>query len=180
MHRRALLAAVIAFTPILAIADESISGQWEANLGHNVIIAMDMLADGHWTSQTVQSNKVVAEMAGSYEQKKVSATTGTLVFTPVKSKTTDEHGAAQVEDGPSPEEGVRSARLREAVMRFEATLSPAEATVFRLSLVEERTLDETAGATGMSARRCKYLRKKLLVRAAADPALRAALGEVER
>jgi hypothetical protein len=30
----------------------------------------------------------------------------------------------------------------------------------------------------MSARRCKYLRKKLLVRAAADPALRAALGEV--
>ena len=87
-------------------------------------------------------------------------------------------GAAQVEDGPSPEEGVRSARLREAVMRFEATLSPAEATVFRLSLVEERTLDETAGATGMSARRCKYLRKKLLVRAAADPALRAALGEV--
>jgi hypothetical protein len=82
MDRRALLAAVIAFTPIFAMADESISGQWEANLGHNVIIAMDVLADGFWTSQTVQSNKVVAEMAGSYEQKNACATTGTMVFTP--------------------------------------------------------------------------------------------------
>ncbi len=99
MHRRALLsAAVIAFTPMPAMADESISGQWQANLSHNVIIAMDVLADGHWASQTVQSNKVVAEMAGSYEQKNASATTGTLVFTPVKSKTTEEHGAAQVEE----------------------------------------------------------------------------------
>jgi hypothetical protein len=98
MHRRALLAAIIALTPMLAMADESISGQWEANLGHNVIVAMDVLADGHWTSQTVQSNKVVAEIAGSYEQEKVSATTGTLIFTPVKSRTTEEHGAAQVEE----------------------------------------------------------------------------------
>jgi hypothetical protein len=98
MHRRALLAAIIALTPMLAMADESISGQWEANLGHNVIVAMDVLADGHWTSQTVQSNKVVAEIAGSYEQEKASATTGTLIFTPVKSRTTEEHGAAQVEE----------------------------------------------------------------------------------
>jgi hypothetical protein len=98
MHRRALLAAIIALTPMLAMADESISGQWEADLGHNVIVAMDVLAEGHWTSQTVQSNKVVAEMAGSYEQKKASATTGTLIFTPVKSRTTEEHGAAQVEE----------------------------------------------------------------------------------
>jgi hypothetical protein len=80
------------------MADESISGQWEASLGHNVIVAMDVLADGHWTSQTVQSNKVVAEMAGTYEQAKASATTGTLTFTPVKSRTTEEHGAAQVEE----------------------------------------------------------------------------------
>jgi hypothetical protein len=98
MHRRAVLAAIIALTPMLAMADESISGQWEANLGHNVIVAMDVLADGHWTSQTVQSNKVVAEIAGSYEQEKASATTGTLIFTPVKSRTTEEHGAAQVEE----------------------------------------------------------------------------------
>jgi RNA polymerase sigma factor (sigma-70 family) len=79
---------------------------------------------------------------------------------------------------PSPENVAREARVRAAVSRFEAGLSPGEAAVFRLSLVEERTLDETARATGMSARHCKYLRKKLLVRAAADPALRAALGEV--
>lgn len=98
MQRRALLAAIIALTPMLAMADESISGQWEANLGHNVIVAMDVLADGHWTSQTVQSNKVVAEMAGTYEQAKANATTGTLTFTPVKSRTTEEHGAAQVEE----------------------------------------------------------------------------------
>ena len=98
MHRRTLLVTVLAFTPRLAMADESISGQWEANLGHDVIVAMDVLADGYWTSQTVQSNKVVAEIAGSYEQKKASATTGTLVFTPVKSKTTEEHGTAQVEE----------------------------------------------------------------------------------
>ena len=97
MYRRALFAAVIALTPMLAMADESISGQWQANLGHNVIIAMDVLADGHWTSQTVQSNKVVAQMAGTYDQNKTNAHGGTLVFTPVKAKTTQEHGAAEVE-----------------------------------------------------------------------------------
>jgi hypothetical protein len=98
MHRRVLLAAVIAFTPMIAMADEDIAGQWQAKLDHDVIIAMDVLADGFWTSQTVQKDKVVAEMAGSYEQKPASATAGTLVFTPVKSKTTEEHGAAQVEE----------------------------------------------------------------------------------
>lgn len=97
MHRRALLVALFVFTPMLAMADESIAGQWQANLGHNVIVAMDVLADGYWTSQTVENNKVVAEMAGSYEQKKSSATAGTLVFTPVKAKTTEEHGGAEVE-----------------------------------------------------------------------------------
>ncbi len=98
MFRRALLAAAIAFTPMMAMADENIAGQWQATLDHNVIIAMDVLADGFWTSQTVQKDKVVAEIAGSYEQKPTSATTGTLVFTPVKSKTTEEHGEAQVEE----------------------------------------------------------------------------------
>ena len=37
------------------------------------------------------------QIAGSYEQKKVSATTGTLVFTPVKSKRL-KHGTAQIEE----------------------------------------------------------------------------------
>jgi hypothetical protein len=112
MYRRALLVAAIAFTPMTAMADENIAGQWRANLDHSVIIAMDVLADGFWTSQTVEKDKVVAEMAGSYEQKPASATTGTLVFTPVKSKTTAEHAEAQVEeDKYTLEQGGRVLRL---------------------------------------------------------------------
>jgi hypothetical protein len=101
MRRRWMAAAslVVLLGPSVAWADASIAGQWEAKPGKNVIIAMDVLADGYWFSQTVQNNKVIAEMAGSYEQKKESDTTGTLVFTPdkAKTKTTAEHGAAQVE-----------------------------------------------------------------------------------
>lgn len=78
----------------------------------------------------------------------------------------------------NPEDGVRGARLRDAVARFSAQLSPEEAEVFRLSLVEERSHDEVARSAGISARRCKYLRMKLLLRVAADPALRQALHEV--
>lgn len=95
--RRSLLVTVCLLAPMLARADQTIAGQWQANLGHDVIIAMDVLADGHWAGQTVQNNKVVAEMAGTYEQKKANETTGTLVFTPVKATTTAEHGKAQVE-----------------------------------------------------------------------------------
>jgi hypothetical protein len=96
--RRLLLTVALALCPVLAVADESISGQWHADVGHGVLISMDVLADGHWFSQTVQNNKVVAEMAGTYEQTKTNAANGKLVFTPVKSKTTAEHGAAKVED----------------------------------------------------------------------------------
>ncbi len=100
LSRRAILAAIAAalvFAPALAKADASIAGQWRANLGHNVIIVMDVLADGHWTSQTVQGDKVVAEMAGTYDQKPTNPTSGSIVFTPVKSKVSQEHGAATVE-----------------------------------------------------------------------------------
>lgn len=87
-------------------------------------------------------------------------------------------------DGPSsgpergPERSLGDARLRAAVGRFAAGLSPEDAQVFRLSLVEERTHDDVARAIGISVRRCKYLRMKLLLRVAADPGLRQALGEV--
>jgi hypothetical protein len=98
MYRRTLLlAAAVAFAPTLAMADESISGQWQAHLPDNVIIAMDVLADGYWTSETVHNNMVVAQMAGTYAQKKTNGKSGTLVFTPVKAKVSKEHGAAQVE-----------------------------------------------------------------------------------
>jgi hypothetical protein len=113
MYRRTLLlAAAVAFAPTLAMADESISGQWQAHLPDNVIIAMDVLADGYWTSQTVHNNMVVAQMAGSYTQKKTNSKSGTLVFTPVKAKVSKEHGAAQVEtDRYSLEKGGTVLRL---------------------------------------------------------------------
>jgi hypothetical protein len=97
--RAALLTVALSFAPALAMADQSISGQWRADLGHNVIIVMDVLVDNYWTSETVQDDKVVAELAGSYQQTKKDATSGTIVWTPVqsKSKTTPEHGAATVE-----------------------------------------------------------------------------------
>lgn len=112
MHRRALLTAAVAFVPTLAMADESISGQWRAHLPDNVIIAMDVLADGYWTSETVHNNEVVAQMAGSYQQEKTNGKSGTLVFTPVKSKVSNEHGAAQPEtDKYSLEKGGTVLRL---------------------------------------------------------------------
>jgi hypothetical protein len=98
--RRMLLAAVFSVSPTLAMADQSIAGPWEANVGHGVEIHMDILADGHWWSSTVQDNKEVAQLAGTYKQEKKNDTSGTLVFTPVQaqSKTTQEHGPAKVEE----------------------------------------------------------------------------------
>lgn len=100
MHRRALLlAATATFVPALAMAKphDSVAGQWQAHLADNVIIAMDILEDGHWASQTVHDNKVVAQMAGTWEEKKTNRRHGTLTFNPVKSTVSDEHGAAKVE-----------------------------------------------------------------------------------
>jgi RNA polymerase sigma-70 factor (ECF subfamily) len=78
----------------------------------------------------------------------------------------------------NPEQAAAAQRLQVAVARFEATLSAEEARVFRLSIIEERPHDEVATLLGLSVRRCKYLRMKLLTRAALEPALRAALAEV--
>jgi hypothetical protein len=95
--QRLLFTAILAMCPMLAMADESISGQWRADQGHGVLIVMDILVDGHWFSQTVQNDKVVAELAGTYDQTKTNNATGKLVFTPVTAKTSAEHGAAKVE-----------------------------------------------------------------------------------
>jgi len=88
---------VLVASPSLAFADATVAGQWEADLGENVKIAMDILADGHWSSQTVQDNKVVAAMSGTYTQKKKNGTSGTLVFKPTASHVTAQHGAPTVE-----------------------------------------------------------------------------------
>lgn len=95
--RRLFAIFVLILSPTLALADESVAGAWQADLGHNVLITMDILADGHWTSETIQSNKVVAQLAGTYEQTKTKALSGQLVFTPLQSTTSSEHGAAKIE-----------------------------------------------------------------------------------
>jgi RNA polymerase sigma-70 factor (ECF subfamily) len=76
-----------------------------------------------------------------------------------------------------PEEAARSARVQQAIQVFMRALDADEAQVFRFSLLEELTHEETAAATGLSPRRCKYLRMKLLLRASSDPSLQAALKE---
>jgi hypothetical protein len=95
--RRLLLTAALTLCPMLALADEHVAGQWRADLGHGVLINMDVLADGHWFSQTIQNDKVVAELAGTYEQTPTDDKSGKIVFTPLKSKVTAEHGPAKVE-----------------------------------------------------------------------------------
>ena len=111
--RRSLLWTVVIFAiPVTAMADESIAGPWQADMGHGVIIAMDIIADGHWSSQTVQNDRVVAELAGTYKQQNKTETTGTIVFTPVTAKTSKEHGAAKVEaDDYTLEQGGQVLRL---------------------------------------------------------------------
>lgn len=101
MYRHALpvAALLLAFSPGLASADESIAGQWDADLGQGKVIVMTILADGYWLSENVENGRKVGEMAGSYEQNPVNATSGTLVFTPDPAKThvAAAHGAPQVE-----------------------------------------------------------------------------------
>ena len=98
-----------------------------------------------------------------------------------RSRRVDPRQSVEDEDLPAqddPEADARAARVREAVARFSTGLDKEEAEVLRLSLVEERPHEEVASALGISVRRCKYLRMKLLARAATDPALRAVLGEL--
>jgi hypothetical protein len=101
MYRRALWATAfaIAFAPALARADASIAGQWDADLGRGKLISMTILADGYWLSENVENGQKIGQMAGSYEQKTVNGTTGTLVFTPDAAKThvNEAHGAARIE-----------------------------------------------------------------------------------
>jgi RNA polymerase sigma-70 factor (ECF subfamily) len=68
-----------------------------------------------------------------------------------------------------------AAPLRQAVTRFVGRLTPEEARFVRLAFVDELTNPELAEALHISERRCKYLRRKLLARAAEDAAIRALL-----
>jgi RNA polymerase sigma-70 factor (ECF subfamily) len=84
----------------------------------------------------------------------------------------------QIASGEDPSASVQESRLREAVSQFAATLDEEEGRIFQLSCVEEKSHEEVARLIGISPRRCKYLRMKLLARAAEDPRLRAVLEEV--
>jgi RNA polymerase sigma factor (sigma-70 family) len=86
----------------------------------------------------------------------------------------DEHLPA----ADSPEAAVKQDRLRAAVDAFTAALGAEEAAVFRLSFVEELSHGEVAARIGISPRRAKYLKLKLLAAAAEAPALRGALAEL--
>jgi hypothetical protein len=92
-----VLFSMLAASPGTAFADASVAGQWEADLGDNVKIAMDVLADGHWSSQTVQGDKVIATMSGTYTQTKKNGTSGNIVFKPTKSQASAQHGAPAIE-----------------------------------------------------------------------------------
>jgi RNA polymerase sigma-70 factor (ECF subfamily) len=78
----------------------------------------------------------------------------------------------------TPETRARSDRARAAVEAFVATLGAEEAAVFRLALVEELGHEEVAARLNISPRRCKYLKVKLLARAAAAGGLKEALEEM--
>ena len=77
-----------------------------------------------------------------------------------------------------PHQAAQQHRLQRAIEQFASTLSSDEAAVLRHSLLEDRAHEEVAQMIGISVRRCKYLRKKLLVRAAADVGLAAVLAEL--
>jgi RNA polymerase sigma-70 factor (ECF subfamily) len=81
-------------------------------------------------------------------------------------------------EAETPETRASGERLRAALADFARTLDQEEAAVWRLSLMEELPHDEVARQLGITARRCKYLRAKLLARAAAEPRLRAVLEDV--
>jgi RNA polymerase sigma-70 factor (ECF subfamily) len=92
------------------------------------------------------------------------------------------HGAEPADDelvtAETPETRARSDRLRAAVAAFVATLPAEDAAVFRLSLIEELGHAEVAARLNITPRRCKYLKLKLLARAAAADGLKEALEEM--
>ena len=95
--RAMILAGLLLAAPIVAHADDAVAGKWKASLGSDVEVNMDVSPDGKWSSETVQEGKTVAQMTGDYKQTAKTKTSGSLVFTPEKSKVTSQHEAPTVE-----------------------------------------------------------------------------------
>lgn len=82
----AFLAAAFLAAGGTALADESVAGNWHADMGDGVVINMNVTPNGSWSSETAQNNSVVRQMKGTYTQKKTSDTSGVLVFKPTQAK----------------------------------------------------------------------------------------------
>ena len=78
-----------------------------------------------------------------------------------------DEGDAQTAE--TPETLAQQERVQAALSAFQASLTPEEAGVFRLALLEERSHDEVAAQLGITPRRAKYLKLQLLERAARAP-----------
>ncbi len=92
----------------------------------------------------------------------------------------DDVGDARWLEEPVPVDAAWTAKVREQVARFRASLDGDEARALDGLLIEEQTHEELAASLKISVRRSKYLKKKLLERAVADPALRSLADEVMR
>lgn len=90
-------AGLMILCPTLAVADASVAGYWQADLGDKVTIEMNVTSDGQWNSETAKNGLTIAQMAGKYQQTVRSPITGNLVFVPTQSHITSQHGAPQIE-----------------------------------------------------------------------------------
>ncbi|MFL5283566.1 MAG: hypothetical protein ACJ8AW_21890 [Rhodopila sp.] len=104
MRAFALAAVLGLVATTAAFADATVAGDWQADIGSNVTITMNVTPDGGWNSETRQDNKVVRQMKGTYRQTASGNDKGTLVFTPTEArvkrgKVTTETDRYQLSDG---------------------------------------------------------------------------------
>src|SRR5689334_2934476 len=52
----------------VALADPIVAGDWRADLGQGVRIDMNVTPDGNWSSETIEGNRLVRKMRGTYQQ----------------------------------------------------------------------------------------------------------------
>lgn len=97
--RYLLLVGALLLAPVLAQADETVAGKWQASFpDDNIVIKMEIQPGGTWNSTTEQHGHDTAKMSGTYQQKKTNDTSGELIFTPTKAEVaTGAHAPAQVE-----------------------------------------------------------------------------------
>ncbi len=81
--RAIIMAALFSLATTIAFADASVAGHWKTDAGDGVTIDMHVMPNGKWNSETLQGNKIVRRMTGSYTQKQPSGNAaGEMVFTP--------------------------------------------------------------------------------------------------